>query len=118
MKAAVVLVKCTRRPMTYGIRMQTEDGESWHKTWAFPVDENRAGKEGYGQQSIEGYYFNDDSFPGCPCCGAKQIIFCSSCHRASCWNGETDMNCAWCGQRLQNIYTTTEKLTYTTGQDL
>lgn len=117
MKAAVILAKCTRQPTTYGIRIQSDDGETWLKTWAFPVDMNRARREGYGQDQISGYYFVDESFPGCPYCGAKQVISCNICHRASCWNGETEMDCAWCGNRMEGIYTTTEKLTYSTGED-
>ena len=98
--------------------MQTDDGEIWHKTWAFPVDVNRAGREGYGKQNCEGYFINDDSFPGCPCCGAKQVIFCGYCSRASCWNGETEMDCAWCGKRIEGIHITEEKLNYQAGADL
>ena len=37
----------------------------------------------------------------CPYCGAKGFFQCAECGRTTCWNGETETVCEWCGNEAE-----------------
>ena len=64
MNAMVILQKCGQSGKTFGIRVQQmEDGE-WYETWAFPIDEARAGREGYTSMNIKSFLPQTAEYPG------------------------------------------------------
>lgn len=115
MNAAVLLAKCSKRNSIYGIRTQQMADGDWWRTWAFPIDEKRAGKEGYDVTSVQGNLYTTKTYPGCPYCGGTNFVQCNSCHKISCWNGEESLKCPWCGTLMTNIVVTTEKFNVSGG---
>lgn len=93
MKAAVILQKCTRARKTFGVRIQElEDGE-WYRTWAFPIDEKRAGREGYDRTQVMSKLPAPQNYPGCPYCGCRNYFYDHNCGKISCYHGETAFTC-------------------------
>ena len=109
MEATVILAKCSKAKRTYGIRIQKMEDGDWHRTWAFPVDEKRACNEHYDETSVQGNLRATEKYPGCPYCGTKGFVQCGSCHKISCWNGESRMTCPWCGNDMVDIAPATKK---------
>ena len=103
MEAAVVLAKCAKNRQMYGMRTQKMEDGKWWRTWAFPIDEHRAHQEGYDStQTFEGMVSTEE-YPGCPYCGGSGFVQCTQCGKLTCWNGETALDCLWCGNRLENM---------------
>lgn len=115
MEAAVLLAKCGKRNRIYGIRTQKMSDGDWWRTWAFPIDEHRAESEGYDLTVVQGNLFYTEEYPGCPFCGTKNFVMCNKCHKISCWNGESRLECPWCGNDMNNIVTATEKFNLSGG---
>ena len=115
MEAAVLLAKCGKRKQIYGIRTQKMNDGDWWRTWAFPIDEHRAGSEGYDLTTVHGNLYHTEDYPGCPFCGTKNFVLCNKCHKISCWNGESRLECPWCGNDMNNIVTATEKFNLSGG---
>lgn len=109
MEAAVILAKCAKRNQIYGIRTQKMQDGDWWRTWAFPVDESRARREGYDVTEVQGNLYPTEGYPGCPFCGTVSFVQCNKCRRISCWHGESSVTCPWCGTGLENITLATEK---------
>lgn len=109
MEAAVILCKCYRTKKTFGMRTQKMSDGDWWRTWAFPIDDRRASSEGYDRTPVKGNMFRTEEYPGCPYCKSYNFVQCNSCHRLTCWNGETSSQCRWCNNPLNNIVTATEK---------
>lgn len=115
MEATVLLAKCGKKNQTYGIRAQKMDDQDWWRTWAFPINEHRARREGYDRTIVTGNLYHTEEYPGCPFCGAKNFVQCNKCHRISCWSGESRLECPWCGNDMSNIVTATEKFNLSGG---
>lgn len=114
MEASVILMKCNNKRL-FGVRVQkTEDGD-WWRTWAFPIDENVASREGFDRQQIQGNLYTTEEYPGCPFCEGDGFVSCGKCHRLSCWHGELSMACTWCGTYMENITPATEKYDLSSG---
>ena len=103
MEAAVILAKCPKKKKLYGIRVQKMSDGDWWRTWAFPVDEKRAHKEGYDTTKVQGSLYYTKEYKGCPYCEAKSFVQCSGCFKIFCWNGE--ISCFWRRYLIVNIYT-------------
>ena len=114
MEAAVLLAKCKDK-RTYGMRIQRMSDGDWWRTWAFPIDERRANKEGYGVTKAQGNLYVTDEYPGCPYCGTNGFVQCNSCKKLSCIKDEKKLICPWCGNNMDNIVYTTEKFSVTGG---
>ena len=97
MNATVILQKCGRTGKTFGIRVQQMDDGEWYRTWAFPIDEARAGREGYSGTKINSILPETPEYPGCPYCGSKGFFYDYNCGKISCYYGETHVTCPWCG---------------------
>lgn len=96
MKAEVILMKCPECHRIYGVRVEERYGD-WFRTWAFPLDEKRASREGFDKTVIKGNLCYTEDYNGCPYCGAMNFAQCGRCGKLSCWNNEERMTCAWCG---------------------
>jgi hypothetical protein len=97
LNATVVLGKCPKTKQLYGMRVE-QRGKDWVRTWAFPVDEQKAKHEGFEANKVTGSMNAVDDYPGCPHCGTSGFVLCS-CGKISCWsNEETKFTCPWCGQ--------------------
>lgn len=109
MNAAVILQKCTYTGKTFGIRVQQmEDGE-WYKTWAFPLNEKTARKEGYGTEQITSMLPALPEYPGCPYCGGTGVFYDPNCGHLSCIRDETTFTCPWCNVTYSDLAPMTEK---------
>ena len=109
MEAAVILAKCPKRKLIYGIRTQKMSDGDWWRTWAFPVDDHKAHSEGYEITKVRGNLYHTEEYPGCPYCGAKGFVQCNECQKISCWNGESRLKCEWCGNDMNNMVSATGK---------
>ena len=97
LNVAILIGRCIRDKQTFGIRFEEQSRGQWVTNWAFAIPEASAKKEGYDRVEIKGSFCFDDTYPGCPHCGAGGIIRCN-CERVSCWDGKRKtFTCAWCG---------------------
>lgn len=98
MEARIALCKCKEGRKAYGVRFE-KFGNGWKYTWAFPVKEESAKREGYDETKIIGDIGPDAAYPGCPFCRAKSFVICS-CGKLNCNNVNTPnarFTCEWCG---------------------
>lgn len=105
MEAAVILAKCSKRKQMYGIRTQKMQDGDWWRTWTFPIDKQRAHKEGYDLMRVQGTLKYTTEYPGCPYCRTKSFVQCNRCKKITCLNNETQLDCEWCGNNMNNIVT-------------
>ena len=115
MEAAIILAKCSKDGQTFGIRTQKMSDGDWWRTWAFPIDEKRAQREGYDVTKVNGNMYYTKEYPGCPYCGTKSFVQCNKCHGITCLKEETSLPCQWCGRMLTNITAATEKFSLSGG---
>ena len=96
-EARIALSKCKETGKVYGVRMEKyQDG--WLSTWAFPVDINKAKREGYDSTTLKGFSWNATDYNGCPYCGKKRMFICDACHKLNCLITSGDVfTCNWCG---------------------
>lgn len=87
MNAAVILQKCSRTGKTFGIRVQQMDDGEWYRTWAFPMDEARAGREGYSGTKLNSMLPETPEYPGCPYCGSKGFFYDYNCEKSAAITG-------------------------------
>ena len=99
-EAVVVLCKCGEVHKTYGIRAEKKAANSWLFTWAFPIRDASAKREGYDKTSVGGNIQCAEDYPGCPYCKQRSFIFCSSCGHINCHvlHGDS-FTCEWCGTK-------------------
>ncbi len=102
-EAKVILAKCKSTQRLYGIRIQHGQGNKWLMTWAFPIDENRAKNEGFDREKLKVDCYQDEEFNGCPDCGSKGFVICGHCKKITCYSGEKEVRCAWCGNMMSDI---------------
>ena len=100
MKAAVILTKCKKDHGLFGIRAQQE-GDAWYATWAFKMTEKTAANEKFGETEISGSIYVTTEYPSCPYCGAKGFFQCEDCGKITCWDGENETVCEWCGNSAE-----------------
>ena len=97
--AEVMLCKCPTTGKTFGIRVEKIDFDLWLQTWAFPVDEMIAKREGYKTSLIIGKITSSNDYPGCPYCGSRNWIHCGNCNNLTDDNhGAVKFKCGWCGK--------------------
>ena len=118
MNAVILLQKCSQTKKTFANRVEERSTGSWYKNWAFPIKDSRAKKEGYDKGSINGMLYTAEEYPGCPDCGSRSSVRCSTCRRLTCWNGETEMTCQWCGAYMTGIATMTKGTDFDTNPDI
>ena len=95
-EATIALCKCKETHKTYGVRFEKTSEGNWVYTWAFPMKESAAKREGYDGTVIEGNIKPREDYPGCPYCGAKYFVICS-CGKLNCNIGTPGLfTCEWC----------------------
>ncbi|MGN8888068.1 hypothetical protein [Blautia sp. HCP28S3_G10] len=96
-EAKIAICKCKESKKLYGVRFE-KDGDGWKYTWAFPIKEDVARREGYDTTTMVGMIHPDEEYPGCPYCGRRTFVVCGDCHKLSCniVVGNT-FTCDWCG---------------------
>lgn len=100
-EAVIVLSKCTEHHKTYGMRVQKAGRNKWFVTWAFPIKESAAKREGYDKTSVKGDITFTEEYPGCPYCGKTPVVVCS-CGHLNCNHLNNGMfQCEWCGMQGQ-----------------
>ena len=97
MKAAVILTKCSQQHGLFGVRAEERSNNEWYATWAFKVTERTAQREKFDATEMSGSFYVTKDYPTCPYCGAKGFFQCAECGKLSCWNGESETVCEWCG---------------------
>lgn len=97
-KANVILAKCRTERELYGMRVE-ERGGDWIRTWAFPIRQELAEKEGFDKVQIQGSFTTTEDYPGCPYCGTDGFFVCGKCGKLNCYRGEETTVCLWCGNR-------------------
>jgi len=93
MEAAVIIAKCPKRSLIYGIRIQKMNDGDWWRTWTLSIDERKAHNEGYDATEVQGNLYCTEEYPGCPYCGTRNFVQCNKCRKISCWNGESRLTC-------------------------
>lgn len=98
MRAEVVTARCATSGRLHGMRMQEAESGTWLYTWAFPLAEKAAEREGYGSSAgIHGKLQMGDGWPGCPSCGNASFVLCNSCQRVTCHPDYKGwFKCRWC----------------------
>ena len=97
-EARIAVCKCKETKKTYGVRFE-KFGEYWKYTWAFPVEESSAKRQGYEDTELKGGLIPDAKYPGCPYCGAKYFVVCGDCHKLNCNIGNSNIfRCEWCNE--------------------
>ena len=98
-EAVIVLAKCGDSHKTYGMRVEKTGKNQWLVTWAFPIKETSAKREGYDKTTVKGNIVFSNDYPGCPYCGRKEQTLCP-CGHLNCTiliNGI--FTCDWCGTK-------------------
>lgn len=96
-EAFVVTAICDESKKTYGITVDSEGLGQYVFHWAFPIDSEKAHREGYDVKSVHGSVSIDKNFPGCPYCGSRDFIFCGNCGSVMCYHGQRRSTCLKCG---------------------
>lgn len=96
-EAKIALCKCGESKKTFGVRFERCEG-GWQYTWAFPIEESAAKREGYDATTLMGQIHPTEEYPGCPYCGQRYFIICGDCKKLGCKiiRGNT-FTCDWCG---------------------
>lgn len=96
-EATVAICKCKETHKSYGVRFEKLSDGHWKYTWAFPIKEAAAKREGYDNTIIDGFIEPDNNYPGCPYCGAMHFVICE-CGKLNCNIGVGNtFTCEWCG---------------------
>jgi hypothetical protein len=94
---AIVIGRCARNRGAFGIRFELSGGQ-WTSTWASPLKEGAANREGHDKSEITGNIVIGSSYPGCPYCRATSWVTCGTCSKLACWDGDFHrVTCPWCG---------------------
>ena len=51
-EAVVLIAKCGESHKTYGMRLEKTGHDRWLTTWAFPIKESSAKREGYDKVQV------------------------------------------------------------------
>lgn len=100
-------MRCKHDGRLSGIRMEERSG-GWYYTWAFPIKETSASKEGYDNTKISGSFHRGEDYRGCPYCGNRGFVRCGRCHKLTCIGKEDHFHCQWCGNDGRITGTITE----------
>ena len=98
-EALVVLCKCGEVHRAYGMRAERTGKERWRFTWAFPIKESSARREGYDKTVIGGDVAFAEEYPGCPYCGQSSFTLCSCGHLSCNILRDGIFTCEWCGMQ-------------------
>jgi hypothetical protein len=101
--ADVLLARCEGSTDLYGVRVEERSG-AWYATWAFVLDQRRAGREKYGSAVVNAFLLLGEGFPGCPHCEAGSFVKCRECAHLTCWDGAVRVwRCQWSPCRSSGV---------------
>ena len=107
----IVLARCSHTRRYYGIRFEedqsmdqypkynfgVEPRPRWVADWAFEIEKETGGKEGYDKSEIWGLFTISATYPGCPHCHGRSFFRCR-CGKVACWDCESQIvTCPYCG---------------------
>jgi hypothetical protein len=100
-EAVIALCKCKESKKLYGVRFEKTGVGTWQYTWAFPIKESTAQREGYNAANLTGSIEPTADYPGCPYCGAQYFVVCP-CGKLNCNVAAENIlgrqfTCEWCG---------------------
>lgn len=96
-EAFAVMAACEKTKQFFGITVDKIRKGQYKFVWTFKIDKEKAHREGYDQTSVKGNVALDAEYPGCPYCGEKRFIICSSCNTFFCHHGQEFVTCPTCG---------------------
>lgn len=96
-KAFAIMAICPESMKYYGITVDEVRRNAYKFVWSFPIEKDKAHREGYDSKSVHGSVEMDVEYPGCSYCHSKQYIFCS-CGSVMRWHGQKVVRCPKCGQ--------------------
>lgn len=96
-EAFAVMAACEKTKDCYGITVDKVKNGIFKFVWAFKIDKDKAKREGYDTTNVKGSVIFDENFPGCPFCGEKRHVVCSSCGKFFCYHGQKHVTCPNCG---------------------
>lgn len=85
----------------YSMRLEKTGHDRWLTTWAFPIKESSAKREGYDKVQVKGDISFADDYPGCPYCGGHGLTLCSCGHLSCTILRNNIFTCEWCGTQGQ-----------------
>jgi len=100
-EAVIILAKCGKIHKTYGLRVEKIGNDKWLVTWAFPINDSLAKREGYDKTTIKGSIIFTPEYPGCPYCGGAGWTVCSCGHLSCTILNHGFFTCEWCGSHGQ-----------------
>ena len=100
-EAVVLIAKCGENHKTYGMRLEKIGCDQWLTTWAFPIKESSAKREGYDKVQVKGDIAFGDDYPGCPYCGGHGLTLCPCGHLSCTILKNNIFTCEWCGSKGQ-----------------
>jgi DNA-directed RNA polymerase subunit RPC12/RpoP len=113
LEANVFVSKCSVTSKTFGIRIEKRGGD-WVRTWAFPISDEAAKREGFDKVKVKGSFSADPGFPGCPHCGKQTFFVCGLCGKTTDQAlNELQVTCKWCG--TSGLVTARDTLDVTSG---
>ncbi len=93
----VVMARCCATEESFGIRVEEFAKKAWKADWAFAIKEDKARREGYHENEIDGEFAFAKPYPGCPYCGRNALVRCG-CGAVYCWDGDSsEIKCSVCG---------------------
>ena len=98
-EAVVLIAKCGESHKSYGIRMEKTGTDRWLTTWAFPIKDSSAKREGYDKIQVKGDISFSDDYPGCPYCGGHGLTLCPCGHLSCTIMRSNVFTCEWCGMQ-------------------
>ena len=100
LNAKILIARCSKNTKMFGIRIE-QRGREWNRTWAFPIEEDKAQKEGFEATTISSSLVADPEYPGCPHCESLDLVQCP-CGKMGCYGGvvrnkkKNEYLCPWC----------------------
>jgi hypothetical protein len=94
----IVLGRCCRSKLLFGIRFEEKGRGRWAADWAFTLKEGTAKRERFDHSEVTGSFSFTPDYPGCPGCGVPSVFQCS-CGKIACWDTESKrVKCPWCNE--------------------
>ena len=100
-KAFAIVAECPNEKKPYGITVDPISDKEFKFVWAFKISREGASREGFDKKKVHGSIQYDANYNGCPYCGAKGFFQCAECGKTTCWNGESETVCEWCGNEAE-----------------
>lgn len=95
-EAFVTMAMCEECKQPFGITVDKVSNGRYKFVWSFKINADRAHREGYDENHVQGDVTVDVNYPGCPHCGTKQWYICTNCGTIVCHHGQSYVTCSKC----------------------